>query len=130
MEVDGRLASPSYDSLAAQVDEITVDGVDVFVLRGEFDAYSTPMLGERLESAIARGEYDLILDMCGVTFADVSTLNRIVRAMKDVYRHNGHLVLACGSRPVLRAIELAGLRHAVRVFDTREDALADLNGSG
>ncbi len=128
--MNGDLASPSYDSLAAEVEEITVDGVDVFVLRGEFDAYSTPMLGERLETAIARGEYDLIIDMCAVTFVDVSTLNRIVRTMKDVYRHNGHLFLACGSRPVLRAIELAGLRHAVKVYDNREAALAELNGSG
>ena len=120
------MASPNLDSFAASVDEITVDGVDLFVLRGEFDAYSTPMLGERLEAAIARGEYEIVIDMCDVTFTDVSTLNRIARTMQEVYRHNGHLVLACASRPVLRAIELAGLRHAVRVYDSREAALAEL----
>jgi hypothetical protein len=56
----------------------------------------------------------------------MSTLNRIMRAMKEVYRHNGHLVVACGSRNVLRAIDLAGLRHAVRVYDSREEAIAHL----
>ena len=100
--------------------------MDVFVLRGEFDAYSMPMLGDQLDAAIERGEYELVVDMCGVTFVDMSTLNRIVRAMKEVYRHNGHLVIACGDKHVLRAIDLAGLRHAVRVYDTRDEAIAHL----
>lgn len=107
-----------------------VEGLDVFVLHGEFDAFSTPMLGERLSAAIERGLYELVLDMCDVSFADMSTLNRIVRSMKDVYRHNGHLVLACPQRPVLRAIELAGLRHAVRVYGSREAAIEALRAGG
>jgi len=85
-----------------------------------------PMFGDRIDAAIERGEYELVIDMCGVTFVDMSTLNRIVRAMKEVYRRNGHLVVACAERPVLRAIELAGLRHAVKVYPSRDDALAHL----
>ena len=84
------------------------------------------MLEEQLEAAIQRGTHELVLDMCGVTFVDMSTLNVIVRAMKHVYRHNGHLVVACGQRAVLRAIELAGLRHAVRVLEDRDQAIAAL----
>ena len=103
-----------------------MQGVDVFALRGEFDAYSTPLLESQLEDAIERGNYEIVVDMCDVTFADMSTLNVVVRAIKLVYRRNGHLVVACGARPVLRAIELAGLRHAVKVFDTREEAVATL----
>jgi anti-anti-sigma factor len=83
-----------------------------------------PMLGDRIDAAIERGEYELVLDMCAVTFVDVSTLNVVIRAMKHVYRHNGHLVVACGQRPVLRAIELAGLQYAVRVLETRDEAIA------
>jgi anti-anti-sigma factor len=66
--------------------------------------------------------------MCEVEFVDMSTLNVVVRAMKEVYRHNGHLVVACAQRNVLRAIDLAGLRHAVLVYETREAAAAALNG--
>jgi anti-anti-sigma factor len=98
--------------------------VEVFALRGEFDAYSMPLLGDQLDAAIERGDYEIVVDMCDVTFVDMSTLNRIVRAMKTVYRHNGHLVLACADKHELRAIDLAGLRHAVRVYPTREEAVA------
>jgi anti-sigma B factor antagonist len=120
---------PTLDAPSPHVEELTVDGVELFVLAGEFDAYSTPWLEDQLLAAIDRGMYELTLDMCGVTFVDMSTLNVIVRAMKHVYRHNGHLVVACMQRPVLRAIELAGLKHAVRVFPTRQEAIAALNGS-
>lgn len=98
----------------------------MIILRGEFDAYAVPKLGDQLDAAIERGEYDLVIDMCGVTFVDMSTLNRIVRAMKEVYRHNGHLVVACGDRNVRRAIDLAGLRHSVRLYETRDEAIAHL----
>ena len=98
----------------------------VFTLRGEFDAYSMPMLGDKLDQAIEAGHYELVVDMCDVTFVDMSTLNRIMRAMKEVYRHNGHLVVACAARNVLRAIDLAGLRHAVRVYENRADAFQHL----
>jgi anti-anti-sigma factor len=102
----------------------------VLALRGEFDAYSMPILGDQLDSAIERGDYDIVVDMCDVTFVDMSTLNRIVRAMKEVYRHNGHLAVACADKHVLRAIDLAGLRHAVRVYASREEAVAHVRDRG
>jgi anti-anti-sigma factor len=85
-----------------------------------------PMLGDQLDAALERGDYEIVVDMCAVTFVDMSTLNRIVRAMKEVYRHNGHLVVAGGDKHVLRAIDLAGLRHSVRVYETREEAITHL----
>ena len=115
---------PTFNAPSPVVQESTVGEVELFVLNGEFDAYSTPWLEERLMASVERGQYELVLDMCGVTFVDVSTLNVIIRAMKHVYRHNGHLVVACGQRPVLRAIELAGLQHAVRVYESRDEAIA------
>jgi anti-sigma B factor antagonist len=115
---------PTFNAPNPHVDESSVGEVELFVLSGEFDAYSTPWLEEQLMAAIERGLYELVLDMCGVTFVDVSTLNVVIRAMKHAYRHNGHLVVACGQRPVLRAIELAGLQHAVRVLESRDQAIA------
>ena len=112
--------------LELQIEEQPADGAGVFVLHGEFDAYISPLLEQQLEAAIERGVHDLVVDMCDVEFVDMSTLNVIVRAMKAVYRHNGHLVVTCTERHVLRAIDLAGLRHAVRVYGSREEALTSL----
>ena len=120
------MASPALEPSATRVEETTLDGVALFVLGGEFDAFSSPPLRQQLIDAIERGSHEVVLDMSAVTFVDMSTLNRIVRTMKEIYRHNGHLVLACGDKHVLRAIELAGLRHSVRVYPTREEAVEHL----
>jgi anti-sigma B factor antagonist len=125
-----RMASPSLESLAPHVDESQLDGVELFVLEGEFDAYAAPALEQQLLEAIERGRYELVVDMAGVSFVDMTTLNVIVRAIKRVYQHNGHLVLVYRQGAVPRAIELGGLRHALRVFPTREEAIASLQRPG
>ncbi|MFL5894791.1 MAG: STAS domain-containing protein [Thermoleophilaceae bacterium] len=122
------MAITTLDSHTPHVDETRINGVEVFVLAGEFDAFSAPQLEDRLIAAIERGSYEVVVDMSAVTFIDLSTLNAIIRAMKLVYRHNGHLVVGCDSRPVLRAIDLAGLRHSMRVFATRDEAIAAVVG--
>jgi anti-sigma B factor antagonist len=120
------MATTAFDSSGPHVEETHLDDVELFVLGGEFDAYSAPRLEQVLTESIDRGNYEVVVDMSAVTFCDMSTLNAIVRAIKLVYRHNGHLVVGCNSRPVLRAIELAGMRHSIKVYATRDDALTAL----
>jgi anti-sigma B factor antagonist len=118
------LAAQAVEISGAHVEESHLGDVELFVLGGEFDAYSAPALEKQLCDAIERGEFELVLDMNGVTFIDMSTLHVVHRAMKEVYRHNGHLAVATTSRPVLRAIELAGMKLSVRIFPTRQEAVA------
>ncbi|SRR5260221_13434038 len=120
------MAAPSRDSSGAHVEESPLGEVELFILSGEFDAYSAPMLEQQLGDAIERGRHEFVLEMHAVGFIDLSTVNVIARALKAVYRHNGHLDVASTSRPVVRAIDLAGMRHAIRVFPTREEALERL----
>jgi anti-sigma B factor antagonist len=127
------MATSSLETLSPHVEETPMNGLELFELGGEFDAFSAPSLEQQLLDAIEKGHHELVIDMSGVTFVDMSTLNVLVRAIKNVYRYNGHLVIACRQGAVLRAIDLAGLRHALRVFPTREEAvesLARLSGAG
>jgi anti-sigma B factor antagonist len=122
------MAAPTLEPSAANVEESTVDGIELFVLAGEFDAATTPQLEQVLDGAIARGSHEIVLDMTGVTFVDMSTLSVIQHAIKLVYRHNGHLAVATMARAVLRAIELAGMRHSIHVHPTRDDAFKAVRG--
>jgi anti-sigma B factor antagonist len=119
------MANP-LDPHAPEIADEQLGGIAVVVLSGEFDAYSGPAVEEHLMHAIEAGVYEIVVDMEAVTFVDMSTLNGIVRAIKEVYRHNGHLLVVTTSRAVLRTIDLAGLRHSIRVVPTRADALAVL----
>lgn len=118
--------SYAFDSFGARIDEFEQAEVSIFVLGGEFDAYSAPGLEERLNDTIDRGRYELIVDLSDVSFIDMSTLNALLRAIKRVYQHNGRLLVVCESPPVLRAIDLAGMRHSIRVFHTRDEAFSEL----
>jgi anti-sigma B factor antagonist len=113
---------PSQQLVATPLDEQT----ELLELAGEFDAYMAPRLEEQLLAAIDSGRTEVVIDVTQVTFVDVSTLNCIVRALKRAYQRNGHVVLAGNQRVVLRAIDLAGLRHALRVYSDRAEALAAL----
>jgi anti-anti-sigma factor len=114
------------DLHAAHIEDELLDDVALVTLAGEFDAYSAPALEAHLLRLVGTHVYQLVVDMDAVTFVDMSTLNGIARAIKEIYRHNGHLVVVTTSRPVLRAIDLAGMRHSIRVVPTRDDALAAL----
>ena len=113
---------PAQQLVVTPLDERT----ELFELAGEFDAYMAPQLEKHLMEAIDSGHTEVVLDVTQVTFVDVSTLNCIVRGLKRAYQRNGHLVLAGEQRVVQRAIDLAGLRHALRVFPDRSEALAAL----
>ena len=124
------MAIATIDSSSPSVEETQLEDTELFILRGEFDAFTSPALETQLVDAIERRQYyDVIVDMNAVTFVDLSTLNVLARAMKLVYRRNGHLVVVCTGRPVLRAVDLAGMRHSLKVFPTREDALAALRAA-
>ena len=110
-----------------QVVETPLDEqTELFELKGEFDLSVAPELERRLLNAIEAGHAEVVIDMTQVTFIDLATLNVIIRALKRAYQRNGHVVLACRERAVLRAIDLAGLRRALRVYDDRTEALAAL----
>jgi anti-anti-sigma factor len=119
------MANP-LDPNGPHIEDQTLDGVALVVLSGEFDAYSGPAVEAHLMRLLERRVYEVVVDMDSVGFVDISTLNGIMRAIKEVYRHNGHLIVVTASRPVLRAIDLAGMRHSIRVVATREDALGVL----
>ena len=113
---------PTQQLVETSIDEQT----ELFELAGEFDAYMAPQLEKQLITAIEAGRTEVVIDMTQVSFVDLSTLNVIVRALKRAYQRNGHVVLACHERAVLRAIDLAGLQRALRVFDSRAAALTAL----
>lgn len=113
---------PSQQLVVTSLDEQT----QLFELAGEFDSYMAPQLENALMEAIDSGHTEIVIDVTQVTFVDMSTLNCIVRGLKRAYQRNGHVVLAGEQRVVLRAIDLAGLRHALRVLPSRAEALTAL----
>lgn len=95
---------------------------DAFVLgvSGDLDLESIAPLVTALAEAGGAGEGPVVLDLSGVGFADSSTVNVLLRAHSEL---GPRLRIARPSAFVERLFDVIGLRQALPVYDTVEDAL-------
>lgn len=95
---------------------------DAFVLgvSGDLDLENIAPLVTALAEAGGAGEGPVVLDLSGVRFADSSTVNVLLRAHGEL---GPRLRIARLSGFVERLFDVIGLRQALPVYDTVEDAL-------
>jgi len=100
-------------------------------VHGELDLSTAAELEEPLEEAIRDTDATVVIDLGDCQFIDSTGLALIVRAWQriDAAAGNGGgggLVLCCQNEQVRRVLEVTGLEHSLRVFETREEAAAAL----
>ncbi|WP_405772625.1 STAS domain-containing protein (plasmid) [Streptomyces sp. NBC_00080] len=106
-EPDGKGTTVQYEQ----------DGAWIVVAHGDYDAHTLPPLEEALDTA-ARKHSRVVLDVSGVSFADSTFLNLLLRI-----HHMTSLRIAGPTPQVRRVLKITG---ADTVLDTRasiQDAL-------
>nr|BFD83673.1 STAS domain-containing protein [Streptomyces sp. Xyl84] len=93
-------------------------GAWVVVARGAYDMQSITPLANALGAAAARGQ-KVVLDASGITFADSSLLNLLVRTHLATT-----LRVTSPPRQLRRLLEITGTDTVLEVRATVEDALA------
>ena len=98
--------------------------VQLIALSGALDLATERRLRADVSQAAGDPSRGLVVDLRGVTFMESSTLAVLVHADQQ-FRRQGR-VLACVVRQgaVERLLDATGLRHALAVFDTPENAVA------
>jgi anti-sigma B factor antagonist len=101
--------------------EIETQGPRTFRLSGELDISNSEHVSEVLVEAL-RAEGDLTLDISALTFVDSSGIRTLVQAAREL-EGRGRLILRDPQVPVLRVIELMGLRRLpnLEIVDPRQD---------
>ncbi|WP_037850969.1 STAS domain-containing protein [Streptomyces sp. NRRL S-340] len=94
------------------------DGAWVVVARGAYDMQSITPLANALGAAAARRQ-KVVLDASGITFADSSMLNLLVRTHQATT-----LRVASPARQLRRLLEITGTDTVLEVRATIEDAVA------
>jgi anti-anti-sigma factor len=97
--------SPTYENQTARLS-----------LRGELDMYSTPLLERELSHAVRRRPRQIVLDLAGLSFMDVSGLRTILDAGREVRRCGGTLVVANPLPHIVRLLELTAIDQSVEVL--------------
>jgi anti-anti-sigma factor len=117
-----------------QASAIDLDGgVRLLTIQGELDLSTASQLEGPLEAAVEAADAAVLIDLAGCQFIDSTGIALIVRAWQRVDAAAGNggkggLVLCCQNEQVRRVLEVTGLEHSLRVFETRDEAIAALRG--
>jgi anti-sigma B factor antagonist len=104
--------------------------VEVITLSGALDLGAERRLRSDLSEAAGDRSRDLVIDLRGVTFMDSSALAVLVHADQQLQRQGRALACVIREGPVQRLMDETGLRHAMAVFRTLEDAVAHVLRAG
>jgi anti-anti-sigma factor len=108
-------------------------GVRLVEVRGELDLSTATQLEEPLDEATLATDAVVLLDLADCQFIDSTGIAMIVRAWQRVDSTAGNggqggLVLCCDNEQIRRVLEVTGLEHSLRVFESRDKAVAALRG--
>ncbi|MDP6410106.1 MAG: anti-sigma factor antagonist [Planctomycetota bacterium] len=98
-------------------------------LRGEFDTYYVPSLQEEVEGLIKAGVSRAVLNLRLVKFINSTALGAIIKAAKQLDAEGGKLVISRPSKFCRDIIAKVGLDRVVGMYDTDEEAAANLGGA-
>ena len=94
--------------------DITWDG-DTLVLHGAFDVRSTREVRDAIYERLDDDDYDVVIDMAGVTTIDVTALRLLAVATRHAWLNGHHLTIRNPGPAVRRMAHLARLAHALEV---------------
>jgi len=108
-------------------------GIRLLEVNGELDLSTAAQLEGPLGEATASENAAVLIDLTDCTFIDSTGIALVVRAWQRVDAGAGNggeggLVLCCQNEQVRRVLEVTGLEHSLRVFATRDEAVAALRG--
>ena len=98
--------------------ERTRDGVRV---SGELDLQAAPTLKEALVTVIGEGHLDVVVDLTGVTFLDSTALGVLAGRYRELRARGGSIAVICTNPNVLETLEIAGVGHALKLCQSREE---------
>jgi anti-sigma B factor antagonist len=99
----------------------------LIVARGELDVQSVSELRNQLNKAIDAGNTRVVVDLAEVSFIDSLSLSALVAARRKL-GDDGRLAVVAVHEYVRLILQATGLEQVLDVFDTREDAVAFVQG--
>jgi anti-sigma B factor antagonist len=100
----------------------------LIVARGELDVQSVDELRARLNEAIDAGNKRIVMDLAEVSFIDSLSLSALVGARRKL-GDDGRLAVVAVHEYVQLILQATGLEQVLDVFETREAAVAFVQGS-
>jgi anti-sigma B factor antagonist len=105
------------------------DGPCVVRLVGEHDLNTAASLRERLGTAVNEGR-GIVVDLSATDFIDSSILGAILEARQQATDNgSGFAIIGGGGEPVERVLEVTGLKQALPIRSSRDEAVELARGA-
>ena len=85
-------------------------------MSGRIDANTSPELDNAFKEVLENGKNNIVFDMSGVDFVASRGIWVILEAQKACKQANGELVITNVSDNILKSLDLAGVKHFVKIF--------------
>jgi anti-sigma B factor antagonist len=100
--------------------------ISILDVVGEIDIYTTPQFKEAIKEAIGDSNATIIVNMSRVAYMDSSGFGTLLSATKRLRPMNGSLSLVGCNDAINRMLQITRLNTIFGVYDTEEQAVADL----
>lgn len=91
---------------------------DVVKVTGRIDSDTSPKLKKVLDDLLEEGRYNIVLDLEGVDFISSGGVWVILETQKACRKWNrGDVVLTNVNENIDKTLDLAGLKHFLRIYD-------------
>jgi anti-anti-sigma factor len=104
------------------------DQAQILTLDGDFDRSNAAQFERALDDALDAGTPQVIVDLRGVSFLDLTMHGALVRGLGDAVAHGDQVAVIRPNPVVWRAFVLTGLSHNFSAFGRLDDALASFGG--
>lgn len=94
-------------------------------IKGEIDAFTAPILREKLAEIDLKENLQVILDLTDVSYMDSTGLGVFVGFYKSVNASNGHLELTGLSSRLKRLFDITGLGEIMDIQTINEEVKID-----
>ena len=98
----------------------------VVTAAGEIDAATADSLATAVSGALADGYPKVLADFAGVTFIDSTGLGVLVKSHRRAGAAGAAFAVVHPTAKTRKLIGVLGLDELLRIYDTHEEALADL----
>jgi anti-sigma B factor antagonist len=99
-------------------------GLTLLSLKGQVDTLSAPELELQLDSVLASGRVNLILDLSGVDYISSAGWGILIRRIKQIRREKGDLVLSGMKPEVAEVFDLLEFHSVLKAFPDPDQAAA------
>jgi anti-sigma B factor antagonist len=97
---------------------------DVVRTSGRIDSNTAPDLRKAFEGIISEGRHKIVFDMSEIDYISSSGVWVLLDTQKECKRRNrGELVIANVNENIQYTLELAGLKHFIRIHDDVQSAV-------